>query len=355
MKQNIEINASTDHGAKRQLKTLFVVATGIVLLVAMAIVTSLEFIVASANLVPEAELEGSWVFTTIMFGVASIVIGLFLSFLTGKVFLAPMNRVLDGMQELSNGNYNTRIDFGENKTMSIVSDNFNTLAEELQNTEILRSDFINNFSHEFKTPIASIKGLVSLMKSGKVTPEKQAEYLRIIEEETDRLSMMTTNVLNLSKIEKQGILTEKSHYNLSEQIRSSVLLFERQWKEKRLTLSMDFDEYTVFANEDLMKQVWINLVDNAVKFSAVGGELSIDIIKTDLALAISVGNTGDTIPSEALEKIFNKFYQATSSHSRPGNGIGLSIVKSIVELHGGNVGVRSQEGKTVFTVTLPTA
>ncbi len=347
------MSVQRSRGPKRYFKTMFVIATGIVLLVALGIVTSLEFIIANAELVPEKELESSWIFTTILFAVASIVIGLFLSFLTGKMFLSPMNRMLDGMHELANGNYNTRLDFGENTTMSVVADNFNSLARELQNTEILRSDFINNFSHEFKTPIASIKGLISLLKSGKVSPEKEKEYLRIIEEETDRLSTMTTNVLTLTKIEKQGILAEKTQINISEQIRSSVLLLERAWKAKRLSLSMDFDEFTVSASEDLLKQVWINLLDNAVKFADKDSELSVSIVKNDLALAVSIANQGPPIPAEEAEKIFHKFYQTENGHARGGNGIGLSIVRSIVELHGGTVGARSADGRTVFTVTLP--
>ncbi len=168
-----------------------------------------------------------------------------------------------------------------------------------------------------------------------------------------RLAAMATNVLDLTKVENQTILTDISQYNLSEQIRSSVLLLEEKWAKKDLDFELEFDEYTVHANEELLKQVWINLLDNAIKFSPCGGAVRVSIAESKDALQVSVSNSGDDISEENQKKIFRKFYQADESHTAEGNGIGLAIVKRVAQLHGGDVTVKSGGGTVTFTVTLP--
>ena len=217
----------------------------------------------------------------------------------------------------------------------------------------MANDFVNEFAHEFKTPIVSIKGLIGLMKTKKLTKEKEREYLEIIDEEINRLSLITTNVLNFSKLDNQEILSERFTYNVSEQIRRIVLLFERQWTSKNLTFKLDFDEFTVDGNEDMLKEVWVNLIDNAIKFSNENTEIEINVVKNDNFIVVTVSNEGVKILDEDKDKIFNKFYQADKSYSKTGNGIGLSIVKKIVSLHKGRVGVDNINNKTVFTVKLP--
>lgn len=223
----------------------------------------------------------------------------------------------------------------------------------LDKTEMLRSDFINNFSHEFKTPIVSIAGFARLLKRTDLTEEQRAEYIDIIEEESLRLAAMATNVLKLTRIENQAILTDISEYNLSEQIRSCILLLESKWSKKNIMPDIDIDEYYIRANEEMMKEVWINLIDNAIKYSNEGGSLGINIEEATDRLLVSVSNTGSPIPDEAKEAIFRKFYQLDESHSSEGNGLGLALVKEIVKLHKGEVTVFCSEGKTVFTVSLP--
>lgn len=151
------------------------------------------------------------------------------------------------------------------------------MAEELENTQMLRSDFINNFSHEFKTPIVSIAGFAKLLRRGNLTDAQKEEYLAIIEEESLRLAAMATNVMNLTKVENQTILTDLTTFNLSEQIRACVLLLEEKWSRKELDLDLEFPEYTIRANEELLKQVWINLLDNAIKYSPNYGEIGVRI------------------------------------------------------------------------------
>ena len=178
-------------------------------------------------------------------------------------------------------------------------------------------------------------------------------YARAIREESMRLSSMASNVLSLTRVENQTILTDVSRFNLSEQIRSALLLLEEKWTAKDVDLQIDFDEFEIEANEEMLKQVWINLIDNAVKFVPAGGTVGLAIADEGQSLCVKVSNTGIEIPREKQEHIFQKFYQLDESHATQGNGIGLAIVKRIVELHSGCVGVSCEGGITTFFVTLP--
>ena len=287
----------------------------------------------------------------------SLVIGAVIAFFGSRIPLKPVNELINKMNRLSAGDFKTRLKFGEamssHPAVQELTTSFNTMAEELENTELLRSDFINNFSHEFKTPIVSITGLANLLESGNLSEEQRVQYARAIREESMRLSSLASNVLNLTKVENQTILTDISRFNLSEQVRSAVLLLEEKWTSKNTDLQLDFDEFMIEANEELLKQVWINLIDNAIKFVPECGTVSLEVIDAGENLCVKVSNTGSEIPSDKKEKIFNKFYQADESHATKGNGIGLAIVKRITELHRGNVSVTSGDGVTTFIVTLP--
>ncbi len=287
---------------------------------------------------------------------ASIVIGSGMTLLLSKYPLKPVNDLLNIIHRLASGDFSVRITLPKpwDKNPSIVelSDSFNKMAEELQGTEMLRSDFINNFSHEFKTPIVSIAGFAKLLRKEQLT-EQQAEYVRIIEEESRRLSDMATNVLIMTKVENQTILTGVETYNLSEQLRSCILLLCSKWEEKGIDFSLDFHEHNVTGSEELLTHVWINLIDNAIKFSPQNGTVDIAIVEQPGLIEVSVANHGIEISPEQQQKIFRKFYQADESHATQGNGVGLSIVKMVVDLHSGTISVRSENGITTFSVSLP--
>ncbi len=289
--------------------------------------------------------------------VASVLLGSALTAVTSRIPLKPVNSFINAMNRLASGDYKTRLHFGRfferHPTAVELMESFNHMAEELEKTEMLRSDFINNFSHEFKTPIVSIAGFARLLKQGNLTEEERLEYINIIEEESLRLAAMATNVLNLTRFEHQTILTGASSFNLSEQIRNCVLLLENKWSKKNIQLDLDFEEYTVCANEEMLKEVWINLLNNAIKYADRDGTVKVDIARTEKGISVSVSDTGEEIPEEAKELIFRKFYQLDKSHSNGGNGIGLAIVKRIVELHGGEVTLSSGNRETVFRVFLP--
>lgn len=293
----------------------------------------------------------------IAMAVISVVVGSIVAALTGKVYLQPVNRFIDQMNRLASGDFKARIHFGKpiskHPTFCEISDSFNTMAEELESTELLRTDFINNFSHEFKTPIVSIAGFAKLLRRGNLTPEQQEEYLAVIEEESLRLAHMATSVLDLTKIENQTILTDVQNYNLSEQIRSAILLLEDKWTKKNIDFNLRIGEQNIAANEEMLKHVWINLLDNAIKYSEEHGCVDILLEEMGDRICVTISNTGKPIPKESISKIFNKFYQADESHHSKGNGIGLAIVKKVVDLHNGTVNVQSGPALTSFTVTLP--
>lgn len=327
-------------------------------LMALFIASVVLYIFMRAGILTEAgisrESGGYWLVFII---VINAVVSVGVSLLTSKIPLRPINRVINQMNALASGNFKVRLEFGKpiknHPTFVELTNSFNTMAQELENTEVLRSDFINNFSHEFKTPIVSIAGFAKLLQRGNLSPQQTQEYLEIIEEEAVQLANMATNVLNLTKIENQAILSDITRFNLSEQIRSCVLLLENKWSRKNLSLDLEFDEYEISANEELLKHVWTNLLDNAIKYSPSTGEIVLRIGQKEESISVSVTNFGSEIPLEKQDKIFNKFYQGDESHASAGNGIGLAIVKQVVNLHSGTVGVESAEGKTTFTVTLP--
>lgn len=325
------------------LSVLLLVAVGLYLLVSLRAIPEWENGISASTLV----------FT---FACASLAVGVCVTLLLSRFLLKPVNHLLDIMNRLASGDFSARIRpsgyWTRHPGIAELADSFNKMAEELQGTEMLRSDFVNNFSHEFKTPIVSIAGFAKLLKHEQLTP-RQAEYVGIIEEESLRLSAMATNVLNMTKVENQNILTDVTTYNLSEQLRSCILLLSSKWEKKEIEFSVDFQEHDVTGSAELLKHVWINLIDNAVKFSSHGGMVEITITEERDWVEVAVTNTGIAIAPEKQRKIFQKFYQADESHSTQGSGVGLAIVKKVVELHRGSVSVRCADGLTTFCVRLP--
>ena len=328
------------------------------LLIAFAWAVLALWLLIETGLVVDTEFLIDALIVVLIFIGVSIVTAFGLVLIFGKFPLKPVNQIINEMNRLASGDFRARLHFGKilskHKTFKEIEESFNELAEELDNTEMLRADFINNFSHEFKTPIVSIAGLAKLVNKGDISEEEKKAYLLAIETESMRLANMATNVLNLTKVENQTILTDVNTYNISEQIRTCVLLLENQWSSKNIELSLDFDEYEIKANEELMKQVFINLLDNAIKFSPEGGVVSVEIFEDTSHISVAIKNSGDEIPKDKIDKIFNKFYQADESHAAKGNGVGLAIVKKIVTLHNGKINVKSEDGETTFTVILPT-
>lgn len=234
-----------------------------------------------------------------------------------------------------------------------MSDKFNHMAKELDSVEMLRKDFVNHFSHEFKTPIVSSRGFAKALKWEDLSNEERTEYLDIIISEAERLSTLSANILYLSKLENQTILTDKKMLNVSEQLRRIIVLLDHKITEKNLELLFDSQEYYLPGNEEMLRQMWINLLDNAFKFSPEGGTVSILIREASGRIEFQITNEAPTLSDEALKHLFDQFYQSDPSHATPGNGLGLSIVKKILDLHSGTISVLSADNRCTFQVTLP--
>lgn len=287
-------------------------------------------------------------------GVISILIGTTLTLCIVHLPLRPLNTLIQAIHSVSEGDFKTKIYLEHPQEFKELSRCFNQMTEELAGIEMLRSDFINNFSHEFKTPMVSILGFAKLLKRGNLTPEEQQEYLDIIIEESKRLTELSANVLNLSKIESMSLLTDFSSFNISEQIRECVVLLESKWRKKEITFNFNLQELLINGNEQLLKQVWMNLIDNAIKFSPARSEILLLLDIDNDSIKVIVKDSGIGIDKNAQHSIFDKFYQGDTSHSSEGNGLGLPLVKKIVELHYGSVTVKSQPGRgSTFIVTLP--
>lgn len=340
---------------------LALIVFSIFLLMLLIIFVLIKYLL-NINLLPFiSEIEISKRVLFIILTVASFIVGYFLTLLLTHLIMRPIHKVIQSMEELAKGNYKERLDFGKKSThfeaVGDFADEFNKMATELEHTETLSNDFMNNFSHEFKTPIVSIAGFANLLKKENLSEKEKLEYLNIIEQESLRLSEMAVRVMNLMKIENQNILSNLTQFNLSEQIRNSILLLEDKWESKKLNLELDFDEYIIKANEELLKQVWINLLDNAIKFAPEGETISVSIKRKEKSTIITIANTGSYIPPASQKRIFTKFYQVDESHSSQGNGIGLAVVKKIISLHRGEICVISGNNdgkkKTIFVVTIP--
>lgn len=199
------------------------------------------------------------------------------------VFIHPLQRNIEAMKKLANGDFTVRVNHAEHgyvpREMVEFEQSFNKAAEELGGTEILRKDFINNFSHEFKTPIVSISGFADLLLEEQLPPEDQKEYLTIIRDESRRLADLATNILTLNRVESQTILTDKAAFPLDEQLRQSVLVTQQKWRQKELDFDADLVPAEYTGSEGLLKEVWLNLLDNAAKFSPAGGTVAVNLRK----------------------------------------------------------------------------
>ena len=284
----------------------------------------------------------------------SIVIGGVLASIMNYIFFSPVTRLSKAMKLVAKGEFGNTLETGNVfSEVEELYESFNLMTKELANTEMLQSDFVSNVSHEFKTPINAIEGYATLLQDGSLTEEEKNKYIEKILHNTRRVSDLVGNILLLSKVDNQTIVSKRAKYRLDEQIRQSILLLEDKWTKKDIEFDLELDEIEYYGDESIMLHVWTNIIDNAVKFSHDGGMISITATRAGEGIKVSVSDNGPGIPEDKLNHIFDKFYQADSSHKEVGNGLGLALVKQILDLCGGRV---TAENKTpcgcVFTVTL---
>ena len=280
---------------------------------------------------------------------AAIAVGL------SKIFVSPMMKLGDAMRKVAGGDFTVRLDCTSKiRDVREVYGSFNTMVKELGNTETLQTDFVSNVSHEFKTPINAIEGYASLLQDSQLTDEQKNAYIDKIIFNTRRLSDLVGSILLLSKVNNQTISLKASTFRLDEQVRQSRLALESKWEKKEIEFDIDLDEIEYTGYENLLSHVWLNLIDNAVKFSPQNGQIRIRLKQPDGSVTFSIWDNGLPIPEADIDSIFNKFYQGDNSHASEGNGLGLALVRKIVAAAHGTINVTSSEDAgTEFVVALP--
>ena len=271
----------------------------------------------------------------------SLVIGSILMLIASGIIVKPVQKLSAATEKIAKGDFNIQIENNRNDEIGQLIKNFNTMARELAGMEMLRNDFISDISHEFKTPLTSIEGYAKLLRDCKNEAERN-EYIDIITEETKRLSMLSGNILLLNRIENENITLVKSPFHLDEQIRQVILSHENKWSSKDIELQLDLDETTYEGNEPLLYQAWLNLFDNAVKFSKDHGVIEVSLRKIEDKAVFSITDYGKGMTDEEKERIFEKFFTGDRSRNAEGNGLGLSIVKRVIDMHKGKIEVTSK-------------
>ncbi len=292
-----------------------------------------------------------------------VAVGLTL-FTRGKIrctYEEPLHRMAEATRKVSEGDFSVyvptihtadKLDY-----LDVMIMDFNKMVEELGSIETLKTDFVSNVSHEMKTPVAVIKNYAQLLQTGKASEAQEKEYAKGIEDAASKLSSLISNILRLNKLEHQKITSEAEAYDVCRQLCESVFLFEEAMEEKEIALEADIeDKAMIEADADLMELVWNNLLSNAVKFTKRGGAITIRQTSDEHHVRVSVSDTGCGIAKESMNHIFEKFYQGDTSHATEGNGLGLALVKRVLELMDGEIQITSEEGEgSTFLVTLPAA
>ena len=273
---------------------------------------------------------------------------------SSRYFLAPIHRMGQAMEKVSKGDLSVRVSGESHRTeMGELIIRFNEMVAELGTIETLRNDFIANVSHEFKTPLATIQGYSMLLQSPDLSEEDRKQYSEAMLAATKQLTNLTTNILKLNKVENQTDI-DLSEFALAEQVRQNILLLEPVWGPRQIDWDIDLTEVSVVACEELLSTVWNNLLGNAIKFSSDGGLIEVSLTKDPDFVTVIVKDHGCGMSAETLRHIYDKFYQADGSRSREGNGLGLALVKRIVELHHGSIAATSVEGEgSQFEVRIP--
>lgn len=270
----------------------------------------------------------------------------------------PVKRIQEGIAEIVSGNFRTEIRYlyhedSGNEFDQIIK-GLNQMAKELGSVETLRTDFISNVSHEMKTPLAVIQNYGTLLQTPGLSDEKRVEYAKAINEQTRRMSTLITNILKLNKLENQQIYPNVQKYDLGEQLCECMLSFENDWEKKGIEIDADLaKDVMVNADPEMMSLVWNNLLSNAIKFTEEGGQVGLYLMTDDEHAIVQVRDTGCGMSAETGKNIFQKFYQGDTSHATQGNGLGLALVKKVIDISGATIGVSSKLGEgSTFTVIM---
>lgn len=291
----------------------------------------------------------------LVFALGSVLLGTVIALFVGKLIITPVQNIGNAFSELSRGNFDVQVSENE-KIIEIreMAKSFNAMTYDLSHIETLRNDFVANVSHEFKTPIAAIEGYATLLQSKNLSPEKHDRYVEKILENSRRLSNLSGNILALSKLENRETLPDIKNFRLDEQVRKCILMLENEWSQKQIEFDLELPRIEITASQSLLEQVWLNIIDNAIKHSPEKEKIGVKIEEDNESVTIKISDNGDGMTSDVQKHIFEKFFQGDTSRQSEGNGLGLALVKRIVDLSKGQIEVESSAGNGAeFSVTLP--
>ena len=322
------------------------------LLFVNTLANSMGLVFTSENIAGAAKLTfGNVVLITVLFGT--------IDYLRRRAMVErPVKRITEAAEKIMQGDFSVRIQpvkgIPDETGFNRIIECLNKMAEELSGTETLRTDFIANVSHELKTPLAVMGNYATMLQRPGITEEEKNEYAKAISEASRRLAQLITNILKLNKLENQQIFPKHTEFDLGEQLCLCLLQFEDAWERKDLQIETDIQEdVAIRSDEELLSLVWNNLFSNAVKFTPEGGTISLGLREEGAWVVVTVSDTGCGMKPETGKHIFEKFYQGDTSHATQGNGLGLALVKRVVDILGGEIGVRSVYGQgSTFTVKI---
>lgn len=328
---------------------------GVFLLIFIALVMVSETVLAVVNIFVwnEANIDDFLTPIAVMPAIALILTGIIIYINNSNRRYAAL--FAEALDRVSHGEFGYQIEVPKKSgRFGTLFENFNKMSLELKSIQSLKDEFIHDFSHEFKTPISSINGFANLLLEGGVSEQEQRQYLKIIADESYRLSRLSENTLLINRLENQQFVGETETFRPDLQIKECIILLESEWSVKNLTFATEFLPTELNGNASLMQQVWLNLLTNAIKFTPAGGEITVKMSLVHEGLQVAVTDTGIGMSAEVASHVFDKYYKGDSSHGTVGNGLGLAIVRRAVNLAGGTVSVASREGEgSTFTVTLP--
>lgn len=324
-----------------------------------ALSLTLSFLVRNGVILQRDDVMGRMIFGFPLRDVILLALGigavLVLVLTVSRSTVNPVVELNRATKEIASGNFDITVNIRDRiEEFGELERNFNRMAAQLKSNEYLRKDFISNVSHQLRTPLSIVRGYAELLAEGGLSESEQKEYARYIADEAQRLTNLTGDMLRLSRMDNHALQPKKEPFRLDEQLRQVVLRHEKRCREKELTLELSLENVDYEGDEELLGQIWDNLLDNAVKFTAAGGGIVLTLRESPGSVVVTVRDNGAGMNGETLQRIFEQFYRGDASRRGEGNGLGLPLARRVAELHGGSIRVESEEGRgSTFIVTLP--
>lgn len=333
-----------------RMRTYYILIVAVIVLFSFGAIAGLLYLLEGLGVIPSLG-----IYTLISLLLVSGITVALMSYFIGRRVLTPLVKLSSASKEVARGNFDVTVsDSSKMEEVQSTFRNFNAMVRELKSISTLSSDFIANVSHEFKTPLSVIEGYAMLLQDDRLTAQEREDYLDKILVNTRRLNTLVGNILMLSKMETKPLPEQYTRFRLDEQLRQVVAQLEPQWSAKGISFRVRLDEVELLGWEQVLPYVWSNLISNAIKFSPSGSVIALTLLEQRECAVVTVSDRGCGMEPDVQERIFEKFYQGDTSHKAEGNGLGLALVRQIVELSQGVVEVESQPGKgSTFRVILP--